>query len=196
MYKVVFTKEGMEVKKEIKKTLSEGVEWLSIERFGWDNLPRKDIEIKVIGIEYELSSNGQKNISKLELTAEYIRKVKGESQIKNTNDDFWTEIEEKLKIKNKNGEILLNYEKTAVENLVDFVKYLFEHNYISKEDLPVPSGHKRYLLNIQPIHKNDANKMKNPKKIDDGVWLEANYDPPNIKKIIKKLGKQFGEKTL
>ena len=187
MYKLVFTKGGIEVKKKERKALTGGEEWINIEHLNWEDLPRNNVEIKVTGFNYELSSD-HKCISKLELIADYIKRA--ESQIHEVPDDFWKKIEEELGIKKENDDILLNPQKTAKQNLIDFVKYLFKHEYIKREDIPISSGYKWYLLNDKRVHK-DGEPMVSPEEIEKGVYLETNYSRSAIKERIKRLAEDY-----
>ena len=193
MYKVVFTKDGVEVQKKEKKALSGGEEWITIERFSWEELPKDNIEMKVTGINYILSDD-KRYITKLELIVDYIRRLQPGPKLLESDDvldAFWNDVERELGIKKEeNGDITLNPQKSAKQNLVDFVKYLFKRGYLRKSDLPVSSGYKRYLLNTEPVHK-DGTKMRLREEIEEGVYLETHFGVEAIKDKIKKLAEEY-----
>lgn len=189
MKKLVFNKEGAVVKEAREKSLSEGTEWIITEKYNWEELlKKKDIEIKVTGIDYKLTNNG--DISELELTTEYIKRTWSQK----TTGEFWEKVKRELGIeKNENGEILLNPNESGKDNLADFVKFLYENEYFSEANIPISSGYKRYLLNKEPKDKK-GNEMVQPVKIAENVFLETHKSLATIKKEIKKLGEKFGEK--
>lgn len=89
------------------------------------------------------------------------------------DEGIWDRLEEAHGIKEVDGEIVLNDELTGAENMVAFIAFLFDEEYLSEDDLPYSTGGpKRYLLNTSPEHR-DGSEMVNPKKVREGIWLET-----------------------
>lgn len=62
--------------------------------------------------------------------------------------------------------------KIGKMHLIDFVKLLFNEGYISRSDLPIQMGYKRYLINTDPRDM-EGDKMTEPVEVDDDICVEA-----------------------
>jgi len=98
-------------------------------------------------------------------------------------NNFHRKLEKETGISMDEESIDLPEEQTATDSLADYVKFLFEEGYLSKDDLPIESGWTRYLLNTEPVHT-EGNEMTRPKEVLPGIFLERNY---NKKGIIRKM---------
>ncbi|WP_340100513.1 hypothetical protein [Salinibaculum salinum] len=95
-------------------------------------------------------------------------------------------ISEEVGVRFEDNSVVLPTEKPATKCLIEVVELLVESGYITKSQLPIESGYKRYLLNSEDKHK-ESNPMARPKQIADDIYLETNYNNTEIKNKIKML---------
>lgn len=110
-------------------------------------------------------------------------------------DPFWKKVEDELE---------LTYDKDADEitgaigkyTFIDFVEFLFDNNYMTKDNLPYEPEKlrrgNRYLLNTEPEHK-DGTPMRDKHEVQDGIFLETNHQPSRMRRYAKELGNRFGK---
>ena len=104
-----------------------------------------------------------------------------------TNAEFLREIRTHTGIKvGDNEEIDLPDDRPATESFADFVSFLFNKEYLSKNDLPIKSGSTRFLLNTEPTHQN-GDEMVRPIDISSGIYLERNFNKDGIRRKIRYL---------
>ena len=65
-------------------------------------------------------------------------------------------------------------------------RWLLDHGHYSKNDLPIRSGKKRWMLAAEPVHPN-GNAFVIAKELAPGVWLETNLSRSNIVGRVAKL---------
>lgn len=106
-------------------------------------------------------------------------------------ESFWGEVERNIGIKRTEDSVELVDGTTATEDYINFVRFMFDHSYLSPDDLPIESGNVRYILNTENAHQ-DGQEMYNPKEVVDGVYLEAHQNTADKKKRIVQLGDTFG----
>lgn len=104
---------------------------------------------------------------------------------------FWADVEDQTGIRMTGESIELTDGGTATADYVNFVQFLFENGYLSRDDLPLESGRTRYMLNTENEHKNGT-EMYNPKEVVDGVFLETHQNTNDKKRRILQLGERFG----
>ncbi len=77
--------------------------------------------------------------------------------------------------------------------LVNVIDWLINSGKITKNDIPLSVGSKRYILNFQPYHKSGA-KFKNPHKVEyfGGLYIEKHYSANQILKLSTKILQHFG----
>lgn len=114
--------------------------------------------------------------------SEYV----GMSVDKTAGEAFRTEVEERLGITIRDGEVQLNDENSGATNLTEFVGYLVENGYIADADLPIESGWERYLVNDTPHHK-EGKEMFRPRETASGFFVETNHNLVGIKRNIQQL---------
>jgi len=88
--------------------------------------------------------------------------------------------------------------RNSYDILVNTAEWLIKKGKLHREDCPVASGHKRYLVNIAPEHRYNNNKFRAPKKLSNGLFIETHYSTSsciaNAKKLLKHCG--FNEDLL
>jgi len=178
-------KEGIKVYKIEKAPISKTEKRLQIDRKDWTNGP-VELDIRIKSIEPTFKNEN-------ETLESLILQVSDIGAAKEPEEEFWLDVEEELGIIKTGSEIKLNGNKPAKTNLIDFVSYLIEKGKLSKKDLPVSSGYKRYLINTEPTNK-EGKEMSSAIEINDGIYLESKFSRNQIKDKIRELGKRFGIK--
>lgn len=89
-------------------------------------------------------------------------------------DKFWSALETRAGIILADGTIVTNRNNTVSENAEEFVRQLFDFGAISRDDLPILIGDKRFFLAPRPTNKL-GEVMKNPKEPVPGVFVETDY---------------------
>lgn len=77
------------------------------------------------------------------------------------------------------------------EVLVNTAEWLIRKGKLQKEQCPVVSGHKRYLVNTEPKHRyGDA--FRAPRKLSNGLYIETHYSASgcifNARKLLEHCG--------
>lgn len=106
-------------------------------------------------------------------------------------DEFWADVERETGIRKTGESVELTEEGPATADYVNFIQFLFENGYLSRDDLPIESGRTRYILNTDNRHRNGT-EMYNPKEVVDGVFLETHQNTDDKRRRIQQLGEQFG----
>ncbi|WP_166035505.1 type I restriction enzyme HsdR N-terminal domain-containing protein [Halorussus pelagicus] len=107
-----------------------------------------------------------------------------------TSDGFWAEVEREIGIVKQDGNIILQEQKSGASQLQAFVNFLLRQGYLEETDVPIPMGRKRYLVNTGPVDQ-QGDKMKRPKQLENGLFVEANQKTEQIKQNILYLGEQY-----
>lgn len=115
-----------------------------------------------------------------------------ETKSSSDQNDFWKVVEERTGIVRTEDSVKLPDGSTATDDYVNFVRFLFDENHITTDDLPIESGRIRYILNTEEVHKNGS-EMYNPKEPVDGVFLETHQNTEDKKRRITQLGERFGK---
>lgn len=129
-----------------------------------------------------ISKNNIYNGNSLDI-ADQIKKQPDGNLNKN---EIYENIKNDTKADFKNNELVFSETKPARSQYVDIINCLFKKGYLSKEDMPIESGKKRYLINSEPIDKENKN-MHSPKKLDNGYYIESHYGKERLKRIIEDL---------
>lgn len=195
---VEFAKKGISIKEIVQPKLSDDKDDRNVmvrEEYRWDEFPKDEVYMEVIGVEKSETPEGL--LESLEFRVNEIRKTQDVQPDKSSTDDFWKQVENELGIKYKNGEVELNPNKTGKQNLCDFIVFLLEENYISKEDLPEDTEkmRERYIANTEKIHKT-SKEMINPEEVMDGVYVETNNPTKDKKEFIETLGEKYGHNQI
>ena len=101
------------------------------------------------------------------------------------------ELESATGIRLDDGKITPNESVSGAENLIRLVTFLWEHGYLTEDDIPYGTGPKRFLLNTDPVHKDADNRMKDGKEITSGLWLEANLSNDQKWRVMEQLAEEF-----
>ena len=106
--------------------------------------------------------------------------------------DFWDEVAATLDIEYRHGEVHLNEEKSAAQNYRDFVRFLAERDYLTREELPLalPSATNRFIVNSAPYHQ-DGSEMTRKEEVAEGVYIDVNASADTIRRHIKALAEQL-----
>lgn len=129
-----------------------------------------------------ISKNNIYNGNSLDI-ADQIRQQPGR---KLNKDEIYEDIKNNTKADFKNNELVFSETKPARSQYVDIINCLFEKGHLTEEDMPIESGKKRYLINSEPIDKENEN-MHSPKKLDNGYYIESHYGKERLKRIIEDL---------
>ena len=92
----------------------------------------------------------------------------------------------------ENNTVSYTAEKNDTSHFVDFIEYLFDEGYITKEDIPYTPGYGkiRYLLNSNKSHQ-DGREMTRPENVSEGVYLETNHDSESKIRYTKQVFDDF-----
>ena len=99
---------------------------------------------------------------------------------------FWAELEAETGIVKQGSVLVFPDDRTATDCFVAFVEFLFDRGHLTEEDVPIPSGPKRYLVNDAPRDR-EGDEMYAPREVGDGYYLETNYSVNDIKQRILEL---------
>jgi hypothetical protein len=93
---------------------------------------------------------------------------------------------EKMKIGTDAYEIRNSY-----DILINTAEWLIKKAKLSKEDCPIPVGHKRNLVNVQPKHRY-GDDFRAPKKLSNGLYIETHYSRAHLINNARQLLQRFG----
>lgn len=113
-------------------------------------------------------------------------KIKNQSRSEFNKNNIYKDIKNNTEANIVNNELFFSKTKSARSQYVDIINLLFKKGYLAKEDMPIESGKKRYLINNKPIDKENEN-MHSPKKLDNGYYIESHYGKKRLKRIIEDL---------
>jgi len=187
---VIFSREGVTVQEERETPLSENTKTVTIDELEWDSFPM-DLLMEVTSVKPVPNEDDETSLSELRFTVSRLERSSSETSTE-TVDGFWKQVEKETGITKQDGQISLSGDKNAKNNLVAFVRFLIEHGYLTKDDLPVKSGWKRYLINTKPFNQ-QGDKMTQEEEVVDGIFLETKYSRKTIQKHIDELAERFGE---
>lgn len=187
---VIFSREGITVQEEREAPLTEGTKTVPVEELDWESFPT-DLLMQVTDVEPVPHENDDTALSELRFTVSRLERPPSESST-DTEDDFWAHVETATGISKQNGNISLSGDKNVKNNMTTFVKFLYDHGYLTKEDLPVKSGWKRYLINTEPVHQQGGG-MSQEVEVADSVFVETKFSRNDARKHIAELAGRFGE---
>lgn len=188
MHIVEYREEEIVVKKIYESPLSGDQREIVIERHDWDTFPiEKNMQVEFT----ERTVDDEGDLETLRQGVRFEREI----ETNDTEGDFWQNVERDLGIQKRDGDIMLNGDTSSKADLVNFVEYMFRHEYISPEDAPIKSGYKWNLINITAEHQN-GDSMYQEEQIqsaDTDIWLETKYSTDQIKGNIKSLSEEFAK---
>lgn len=112
--------------------------------------------------------------------------------------EFWENVEDEVGIETIHGEdevyLQLPEERSATGCFRDFVEFMFDNGYMSKDDLPVkaPRAKKNFILNSEPKN-DDGEKMPGASEAINGVYFESKTPRDHKKNYIKILAEKFAD---
>jgi hypothetical protein len=186
---VIFSREKVTFQKEVEAPFSGDTKIVS-EDIEWDSFPM-ELNMEVTNIEPVPSEGDETSLSELRFTISHLERSSSDAGNRTTRD-FWEHVDQEIGISKRDGEISLSGDKSAKSNLIAFVQFLVENNYLTEDDLPVNSGWKRNLVHTEPVHQ-QGDKMTQPEPVDDGIFVETKYSRADIQKHISELTKRFVE---
>jgi hypothetical protein len=81
--------------------------------------------------------------------------------------------------------------RNSYEILVNTANWLIKQGKLKPTDCPIGIGYKRNLIDKQPKHKYGEN-FTAPKKLSNGLWIEAHYSTAgcinNARRLLEKIG--------
>jgi hypothetical protein len=81
--------------------------------------------------------------------------------------------------------------RNSYDVLVNAAEWLVKKGKLHRENCPVVSGHKRYLVNIAPKHRY-GDDFRAPKKLSNGLFIETHYSTShciaNARKLLEHCG--------
>lgn len=92
----------------------------------------------------------------------------------------------KMRIENDTFDIRKSY-----EILVNIAEWLIRKGKLKPSDCPVPAGYKRNLVNKEPKHKY-GDEFRAPRKLSNGLWIEAHYSTASCIRNARRLLERFG----
>jgi hypothetical protein len=184
---IEYRQDGVVIKETHESPLSGDQREIVIERYGWEKFPME----KTMQVEFtERTVDDEGDLETLR------QGVRFEPEIEtNDTEDFWQNVERDLGIQKRDGDIMLNGDTSSKADLVNFVEYMFRHEYISPEDAPIKSGYKWNLINTKAEHQNgdDMYQQEQIHSADTDIWLETKYSTAQIKSNIKSLSEEFAK---
>lgn len=190
---VVFTGEGVTVEEERQAPLSDDTTPITIDELNWDDFTIDNLTMEVTSIEPVVSDDDETTLEALEFTVERLERSTTKS-LTPAPDRFWEQVKAETGITKEDGDVSLSGDKNAKNNLVAFVRFLFDHGHMTRDDLPVKSGWKRYLINTEPVHQ-QGDDMIQEEEVVNGVYLETKYSRKDIRTKIEELADRFGEQN-
>lgn len=187
---VIFSRDGATVQEKRRAPLTDDTRTVTIDELDWDSFPM-DLLMEVNDVEPVPSESDEAALSELRFTVSRLERPSAEDASE-TDAEFWDRVEAETGISQRDGEISLSGDKSAKNNLVEFVEFLVDHQYLTVDDLPVKSGWKRYLINTERVHQG-GDEMAQGVKIAENIFLETKYSREDIRKKIRELAERFGE---
>lgn len=81
--------------------------------------------------------------------------------------------------------------RNSYDILVNTAEWLIKKGKLRRENCPMISGRKRYLVNIEPKHRY-GDDFRAPKKLSNGLFIETHYSTPgciaNARKLLEYCG--------
>lgn len=81
--------------------------------------------------------------------------------------------------------------RSSLEILLNTANWLIKNGKLKPSDCPVSFGYRRNLVNTQPKHKN-GDDFRAPKRLSNGLWIDAHFSTVGTITRAKKLLERFG----
>jgi len=92
----------------------------------------------------------------------------------------------KMRIGRDSFEVRYSY-----EILTNTAEWLVSKGKLSRSECPVPTGRKRNLVSTEPKHRSGED-FRAPKRLSNGLWIEAHYSAKNCITNGRRLLERFG----
>lgn len=171
-------REGLKLKTEEESLFDGDTKELVTDEVGWERFPLKNIGIKGLS-EIDAEFGDGETLKSVKFKVEEITRTEPDTQ------DFFERLEEETGIKynESENEFEFNDHHNHKTNFVNFVRFLFDEGYITKDDLPyaTPRADTAYLLNTEPIDQ-DGDQMDRVGEVIEGEVYMPTYYAKHIKK--------------
>lgn len=92
-------------------------------------------------------------------------------------------------LKTKPASVLINEDKYEIDTWTDLditvVKWLIEHDFLDRSNLPIYATKNKYFLNTQKVHTSERFDGK-WNEVDKGIYIDSKFNAPNhIRNILK-----------
>jgi len=84
--------------------------------------------------------------------------------------------------------------RNSYDILVNTAEWLIRNRKLKREDCPIVSGHRRYLVNIQAKHRY-GDDFRAPKRLSNGLYIEAHYSTANCINKARRLLERYGYRS-
>ena len=184
--------DGIRFVMEQKSILSDEKTLIPVDEVSVDDMPIENITINGITQIEEVEGEDGPLIRMQYEEVEYAGPESSEAQ--NGDTDFFERLEKEVGIQfdDSAGEFIFNDSIKDKENLVGFVRVLFEDGHMTKDDLPYQTKYARdaYLINTEPVDQK-GEPMDRTGEPTDGVYVATHYAKDSKKKYMKQLVNDF-----
>jgi hypothetical protein len=101
-------------------------------------------------------------------------------------DSAYSVVQDETGIKFTDDEVHFTDDGSARDHFRSVIQVLFGHGYLSHEDLPIPSGPTRYILNTEPVDR-EGNEMRDGEEVVEGVYVELHANTDSLKRYVQKV---------
>jgi hypothetical protein len=180
--------DGLKLKTKEEDPFHGGMTENVTSKVDWDQFPLRNISIKGLSeIDAEFDEDGN-TLKSVKFQVQEIRREEPE------NDNFFQKLEEEtgISFNESSKEFEFNEHESDKQNFVNFVAFLFEGDYIDKDDLPYATDSQKtaYLINTEPVDKK-GERMERTGEPVDGVYVPTHYAKRYKKNYMRILVNEF-----
>lgn len=106
--------------------------------------------------------------------------------IPDNDDNLYDVLKQETGVKLRDGEVQFAADASARDHLRDVIQVLFGHGYLTADDLPIPAGPTRYILNTEPTDR-EGEEMTSGEEVVDEVYVELNASTDTLKQFTKTI---------
>ncbi len=100
--------------------------------------------------------------------------------------DPYDVIEQETGVEFRNGDVHFVADVSARDHLRDVIQVLFGNGHLTVDDLPIPAGPTRHILNSEPTNR-EGEEMANGEEVVDGVFAELNASKETLKQFTETI---------
>lgn len=108
------------------------------------------------------------------------------------DDNPYDVIEAETGVEFSDGDVHFAADGSARDHIRDVIQVLFGHGHLTLDDLPIPAGPTRYILNTKPTDR-EGDKMANGEEVVDGVYVELNASKETLKQFTETIVETIDE---